>query len=286
MPLDDVLAELLAGALSEFTSRRNAKAKELKGAGKGELAAMVAGLKKPSVAVWAVNQLAQHDKTALERLRRFGEGVVQAQSGAVAGQKNAAQALRSASDGLQRELEAEVRSAGDVLHTAGHAADDATLRRVQEILRLAAVSGGEIWDRLQRGALISEPRAGEDMLTAAFGLGGDGGTGRAGRGSRGGAEPAPAMASDAKAARAAAKQAAETEKRIAMEHAFRTVRMDEEAAQQAEQAAQRLREEARRVAADAKRANDKASQAEKELERAAAKLKASRNAARGLGGHR
>src|SRR6267378_3852239 len=115
MPLEDVLAELLAGALSEFTSRRNSKAKELKGAGKGELAAMVAGLKKPSVAVWAVNQLAQHDKTALERLRRFGEGVVQAQSGAVAGQKNAAQALRSASDGLQRELEAEVRSAGDVL---------------------------------------------------------------------------------------------------------------------------------------------------------------------------
>jgi hypothetical protein len=94
------------------------------------------------------------------------------------------------------------------------------------------------------------------------------------------------MASDAKAARAAAKQAAETEKRIAIEHALRTVRMDEEAAQQAEQTAQRLHEEARRVAADAKRANDKARQAEKELERAAAKLKVSRNAARRVGGHR
>jgi hypothetical protein len=285
MSLDDVVAELLAGPLNGFTSQRNAKAKELKGAGQGELAAAVAGLKKPSVAVWAANQLARRDKAALERLQRSGDAVVQAQSGAVAGQKNAAQALRSASDELQRQLTAEVRAAGDILRTEGHAADEATQRRVQEILRLAAVSGGETWDQLRRGALISEPRAGEDVLTAAFGLGGEAGTIGASR-SRGDAEPAPARASDAKAARAAAKQAAETEKRIAIEHAFRTVKTDEQAAQQAEQTAQRLREEAGRLAADAKRANSKARQAEKELERAAAKLKVSRDAARRLGGHR
>jgi hypothetical protein len=285
MSLDDVVAELLAGSLNEFTSQRNARVKELKGAGEGELAATVGGLKKPSVAVWAANQLARRDKAAFERLRRAGDAVVQAQSGAVAGQKDAAQALRSASDGLQRELEAEVRAAGVVLRAVGHAADEATLRRVQEILRLAAVSGGETWDRLERGALISEPRAGEDMLTAAFGLSREAGTGIAGR-SRSDARPVSTKSSDVRMARAAAKQAAETEKRIAVEQALRTVKMDEQAAQQAEQTARRLREEAGRLAADAKRANDKARQAEREFERAAAKLKASREAARRLGGRR
>ncbi len=284
MSLDDVAAELLAGPLNGFTSRRNARVKELKRAGQGKLAAIVAGLKKPSVAVWAANQLAGHDKAALERLRGAGDRVVQTQSAAVAGQKNAAQALRSASDGLQRELEAEVRAAGDVLRTAGHAADGVTLRRVQEILRLAAVSGGETWDQLRRGALISEPRAGEDMLTAAFGLSSGGRVAGAGR-SRGAPGLAPPTARDGRAARAAAKQAAVTEKRIAIEQALRRVKMDEQAAQQAEQTAKRLRAEAAGVAADAKRANDKARQAEREFARAAAKVKASREAAKRLGGH-
>jgi hypothetical protein len=271
MSLDDVIAELLAGPLNEFTSRRNARAKELKSAGQAEVAGEVAGLKKPPVAVWAVNQLARRDKAALERLRRAGAAVVQAQSGAVAGRKNAALELRSASDTLQRELDVGLRAAGDVLRASGHAADEATSRRVQEMLRLAAVSGGETWDRLQRGALISEPRAGEDMLTAAFALDAGGG-GNAG---------APRTTErNAQAQRAAAKQAAETEKRIETEHALRTAKMDDEALQQAKLTAQRLREEADRIAADGKRANERARQAEKELERATAKAKASRDAAR------
>jgi hypothetical protein len=271
MSLDDIAAELLVGPLNEFTSRRNSKSKELKAAGQSELAAEVAALKKPPVAVWAVNQLARSNKPVLERLRRAGEAVVQAQSGAVAGRKNAALELRSASDALQRELEVAVRAAGDVLRADEHAADEATLRRVQEMLRLGAVSGGETWDRLQRGALISEPRAGEDMLTAAFALGPGGGSGT---------EATRARANGEKAARAAAREAVETEKRIEMEHVLRTAKADEEAAQLAEQTAHRLREEADRIAADAKRANEKARQAEKVLERAAARAKASGDAAR------
>jgi len=271
MNLDDVVAGLLAGPLNEFTNARNAKAKELKAAGQRELAAEVAGLKKPPVAVWAVNQLARRSKPVLEQLRRAGDDVVQAQSGAVSGRQNAAPALRSASEALQRELEAAVREAGDALRAGEHAADEATLRRVQEMLRLAAVSGGETWDRLRRGALISEPRAGEDMLTAAFALGSAGSAGIA---------PSRDKASDARAARTAAREAAETEKRIELEHVLRTAKTDEEAAEQAAQTARRLREEADRIAADAKRVGEKARQAEKELERANAKAKVSREAAR------
>lgn len=271
MSLDDVVAELLAGPLNEFTNRRNLKSKELKAASHGALAAEVATLKKPPVAVWAVNQLARSNNPVLERLRRAGEAVVQAQSGAVAGRKNAALDLRSASDALQRELEMAVRAAGDRLRADEHAADEATIRRIQEMLRLAAVSGGETWDRLQRGALISEPRAGEDMLTAAF---------TPGPGVGGRTEATRARANGDKAARDAAREAVETEKRIEMEHVLRTAKADEEAALQAEQTAHRLREEADRIAADAKRASEKARQAEKELERATARAKASRDAAR------
>ena len=274
MNRDEVVAELLAGPLAEFTSRRNAKAKELKAAGQRELAAEVVDLKKPPVAVWAVNQLARRNKPVLDRLRRAGEQVVLAQSGAVAGRKNAAPELRSASEALQREIEGGVREAGSVLRTGGHAADEATLRRIQEMLRLAAVSAGDTWDQLQRGALISEPRAGEDMLTAAFALAPSGG---------GGTEPTGTKASDPKAARMAAREAAETEKRIEMEHVLRTAKADEEAAELAAQTAHRLREEADRIAADGKRANEKARQAEKELERATARAKVSREAARRIG---
>jgi hypothetical protein len=274
MSTDEVVAELLAGPLDEFTSRRNAKAKELKAAGRRDQADEVVKLKKPPVAVWAVNQLARRNKPVLDRLRGAGERVVQAQAGAVAGRKNAAPELRSASEALQREIEGGVREAGNVLRAAGHAADEATLRRVQEMLRLAAVSGGKTWDQLRRGALVSEPRAGEDMLTAAFVLGSGGG---------GAAEPTRSKASDAKALRMAAQEAAETEKRIEMEHVLRTAKADEEAAQQAAQTAHRLREEADRIAADGKRANEKARQAEKELERARARAKLSGEAARRIG---
>jgi hypothetical protein len=268
MTVDTEVAELLAGPLNEFTSRRNAKARELKQAGRRELAAEVGALKKPPVGVWGVNQLARRNGPLLERLRRAGEDVVRAQSSAVAGRKNAAQELRAVSDALQRELEGAVRETGEILQADGHAADEATLRRVQEVLRLAAVSGGKTWDRLRRGALIDEPQAGEDMLTAAFALGEGGGVPQAKDGDR--------------KERVAARAAADTEKRVELEHALRTAKLDEQAAQQAAQTAQRLRDEADRMAADAKRSSQKARQAENDVKGALAKAKASREAARRL----
>jgi hypothetical protein len=284
MTLDEVAAELLAGPLNEFTSRRNAKAKELKSAGQAPLATDVTGLKKPPVAIWAVNQLARQDRATLERMRRAGQAVVQAQAGAVAGRKNAAPELRAASEGLQRELESAVRATGDLLRKEGHAADEATLRRIQEMLRVAAVSSGDTWDRLHRGALIVEPRAGEDMITEAFALAGVRPTDVASRARRD--VPSPSTrADDARAVHAAARQAADTEKRVLMEHAARTAKMDQQALEQAEQTARRLRDEADRVAEDAKRIKNKVAQADKELERAKARAKASRAAARRLGAY-
>src|SRR2546423_13334230 len=112
MNLDDVVAQLLAGSLNEFTSARNAKAKELKAAGDRDLAAEVAGLKKPPIAVWAVNQLARRNKPVLERLRRAGESGLEAHTGGRTGRENGGPPVPSYSEAPPRGLEAAGREAG------------------------------------------------------------------------------------------------------------------------------------------------------------------------------
>jgi hypothetical protein len=51
--------ELFGLPLAEFTARRDALAKELKAAGDKDAAAAVKALRKPTVAAWAVNQVAR-----------------------------------------------------------------------------------------------------------------------------------------------------------------------------------------------------------------------------------
>src|SRR5207244_1282716 len=91
---------------------------------------------------------------------------------------NAARELRAASEEFQRRLEAAgVAGAAGVLRQGGHSAGEETLRRMREILRLAALDGGETWDRLRKGALVTEPRPRDDLLEM-FGAGGAPATGR------------------------------------------------------------------------------------------------------------
>ena len=55
------IEELYAVPLKEFTSARNAKAAALKAAGHGEEAQSLQRLGRPSVSLWAANQLAQFE---------------------------------------------------------------------------------------------------------------------------------------------------------------------------------------------------------------------------------
>src|SRR5438067_7136841 len=71
--LDDVTAELLELPLDQFTARRNARAKELKAAGKAELASEVAALKKPPVHLWAANRAARGNQALLRKLHNRSE---------------------------------------------------------------------------------------------------------------------------------------------------------------------------------------------------------------------
>jgi hypothetical protein len=132
--------------LSEFTSARNALAKEL---GDPEIRT----LKKPSVAAWAVNQLARQREVDMRRLIRAGEELEQAQREAVGG--GGAKAFEQARRD-EREAVRKLRSeAAELLRADGHPASDATLERVAQTLRAAAATE-EGRTALREGRLAEE----------------------------------------------------------------------------------------------------------------------------------
>jgi hypothetical protein len=244
-------AELLAQPLDQFTARRNARVKELKASGQTELARELAALKKPAIQLWAANQV--RDRARLEGLRRAAQTVAKAQAAAATGRANAAQDLRATSEEFQRNLEAVATAAASALRQGKHPVGEETLRRIREIFRLAALQGGDTWDRLREGALTSEPRPGDDML-AMFAAGAAPGTG---------------------------KHADKAEARRAAELAERAARADAERAQQAIAAAERRRQEAKEAAVAAKLAAERAAAADKEAARARAQAKKSQRSSPG-----
>lgn len=245
MNLRSLTAELMAQPLDQFTARRNARLKELKASGQADLARELAALKKPAVHLWAANQV--RDRALLTGLRRAAQTVARAQAAAATGNANAAQDLRAASEDFRRNLDAAATAAAGALRQGKHAAGEETMRRIRDIFRLAALQGGETWDRLQEGGLTTEPRPGDDMLEM-FAAGATPGTG---------------------------KRAGQAEARRAAELAERAARADAERAQQAIAAAERRRQEAKEAAVAAKLAAERAAAAEKEATRARAQAKKS-----------
>jgi hypothetical protein len=249
MNLRTLTAELMAQPLDQFTARRNARVKEQKASGQAELSRQLGALKKPAVHLWAANQV--RDGALISGLRRAAQAVAKAQAAAATGRANAGQDLRAASEEFQRSLESVATAAASALRQGQHAAGEETLRRIREIFRLAALEGGETWDRLQEGALTTEPHPGDDML-AMFAAGATPGTG---------------------------KRAEQAEARRAAELAEKAARADAERAQQAIAAAERRRQEAKEAAVAAKLAAARAAAAEKEAARARAQAKKSQRGA-------
>ena len=250
MDLDALTAELLSQPLDQFTSRRNARVKEVKASGEGDLANQLSALKKPSLPLWAANQV--RNQGVLGELRSGAQALVKTQAAAASGRSNAGRDLRAASERFQRSLEAAGTAAANILRQGRHATGEETLRRIREILRLAALEGGDTWARLQKGALVSEPRPGDNMLEM-FAAG---------------------------AAAVEGKRGEQAEARRAAELAQRAARTDDELAERATATARRLRQEANEAAAAADRASERASAAEEEAVRARAQAQKSQRAAR------
>ena len=135
--LDAELERLYGVPLEEFTTARNELATRLRKAGQAEAADRVKALRKPSVAVWTVNQLARRHSAEVEELIESGKRLRDAQAKALRG--TAADTVREATAAERASLRKLTRLAEQVLSEEGRPATAATLERVASTLRAAAV---------------------------------------------------------------------------------------------------------------------------------------------------
>jgi hypothetical protein len=146
---DDEADHLYGLPLEEFTKERNALAKQLRDAGDRERAEEVKTLAKPTVAAWAVNQLARRNEVLLRGLLRAGERLRAAQEQALAGK--GADALRDATREERDVVSRLVAEARKLLPRPSQQ----LLDRIGETLRAAAVDD-EARELLKRGRLTKE----------------------------------------------------------------------------------------------------------------------------------
>lgn len=102
---------------SEFVAARNELAKRLRAEGEQDAAKAVAKLRRPTVVVWALNQVARRDPDGVDRLLRAGAAVREGQVRAL--EAGEADALRTAMR-ERRELVTSLAAAAAELAGATH----------------------------------------------------------------------------------------------------------------------------------------------------------------------
>jgi hypothetical protein len=154
----EILAELHAVAPAAFTRQRNARAAALAEAGQADAARAVRQLRRPTAALWAVNQLARAEPQRLAAL-------LDAVQGARTSQLRDPQAATAALRRQRAELEGLVERAGRLLDDQGIRLTVATTRRISDTL-LGAAANRSLADELLHGRLIAEvPVPGFEVLT-------------------------------------------------------------------------------------------------------------------------
>lgn len=221
----------------QFVAARAALAKELREAGDRAGVRRVRALRRPTRAAWAINVAVRERPEAARELADAAAELGDAQRELLAG----------APPERLRTAQARVAAAGDALLTALPVADAATLEKVRQTLRAAAVDPDALAEttsgRLLRERVVSGFGDLAGFVASGPAGGGGGGGDRAegadGRSTVGrGADPG----ASARSAAAAAEQesaAKEAEQRAAELHARRTRAREEETAAKAAAAAAR-----------------------------------------------
>jgi len=238
----EILEELYGAGLDAFVARRDELARSLRKEGKREEADAVKKLRKPSVAAWAVNALARHERPQVDALLEAGERLRDAHAKLLGG--GPSRAVQDASREERKAVETLVDAAGRLLEEAGRSAGPATLDRVRDTLHAAASD-----ERVRE--LVAEGRVVEDEEATGFAFAG----------------LAPAKAKPAKARPPrpdAARERAEEKRRTAEERAGEARRGVKEAEQDV-RAAERALAQAERGLKSRRSALERA---ERDLERA------------------
>ena len=115
-------------------------------------AAAVRKLRKPSLAAWAIDQVAAQEPRAVAELLAAGADARDAQH-AVAEGTASGDDLRAAVARLREAVDEAARSAESTLVSAGHPVGEATLREIRDTLHAAASGGSDSRVALWRGTL-------------------------------------------------------------------------------------------------------------------------------------
>jgi hypothetical protein len=235
----DEMDQLWGLPLEDFTRTRDDLSRKAKEEGDADGAKEIRALRKPTVAAWAVNQLARHRPDDIRRLLGLGEAMRRAQREAFEG--GGREALRTATAERRRLVDQLDDAAEEVLRDAGHGGSRAVLDKVAETLT-ATVGNQAVGEEVGRGTLQREVTAvsGFDEL----------------------AEMLPAQPAGKKASAApkvsAATQRREREALERAEHLEAEADELEHQAKQARQEADRAAREARRLAGAAEELEERA----------------------------
>jgi hypothetical protein len=140
MRYEDAVESLFQAPHEQFVTERKRLAGELKAAGDKAGAGKLAKLARPPISAWIVDQLWWRARDAFEALFATAEQLRGGELGAAAAHRDAITGLRA--------------QAAQLLTDAGHAATEATLRRVTQTLSALAAAGG--WAPDLPGALSAD----------------------------------------------------------------------------------------------------------------------------------
>ena len=158
--LESELDDLFARPLGEFIAARNDLARRLRKAGQEEAAERVQALKKPSVPVWVVNQLARRHPDEVEALVAAGDRLRRAQEDAFRG--GGTDVVREATVAERDAARTLTRLARDLLAEEGRPATRAATDRIGSLLRAAATSP-------ETAQLLAAGRLTEEVESTGFG---------------------------------------------------------------------------------------------------------------------
>jgi hypothetical protein len=159
------LDSVFAAPLDEFVAERDALAKRLRADGDREAADRVKALRKPSAAVWAVNQLARRQQKDYRALLEAGDKLREAQEQVLGGESP--ETLQEAASAERKLVERLADKGRAVLEVAGHSPTDAMARRVSETLH-AAATRPDLREAAEHGRLEHEEETsgfGFDLLS-------------------------------------------------------------------------------------------------------------------------
>jgi hypothetical protein len=145
--LDDMLEQLYAADPSDFIALRKQLQGELRAAGLKPEAALLAKARRPTTAMWAVNQLVRRQPALVESLLERSEALRAAQTKALRGERDA---MRDAMRAHRTAVDAALDAALGIL---GPRANDGFRDEIAVILR-AASAQPEIGRELRAGRLV------------------------------------------------------------------------------------------------------------------------------------